>query len=158
MDLFDDGNGLLSKGSSRVKEAAKIASLRSQAKDLKSQRSNACSRLGRELYSLFKDNREVRIPNQALFECIENLDSQILAIQYDIALLERQRSVASLKGAVCLKCGAVISERDSFCPKCGKPVRSDFEVAEVKEGCCSRCGTPFETDQSFCMKCGSRIS
>lgn len=157
MDLFDDGNGLLSKGSSRVKEAAKIASLRSRAKDLKSQRSNACARLGGELYSLFKDNCEVRISNQALFECIENIDSQILAIQYDLALLERQRSVASLKDVVCLKCGAMMSETDSFCPKCGRPVRSDFEVAEVKGGCCPRCGTPFEADQSFCMKCGNRI-
>lgn len=55
------------------------------------------------------------------------------------------------KEAVCLNCGATLSEEQLFCPKCG----TAREI--VKENICSKCGAKMEDGQMFCTKCGQRV-
>ena len=51
----------------------------------------------------------------------------------------------------CSKCGATISESNSFCGKCGAKAVSDT----IK---CPKCGQSIKADSKFCGKCGNPIN
>lgn len=75
----------------------------------------------------------------------------------------------------CLFCGADISGNTSFCPSCGKPVKSHnvcincgAELSDKQLFCpacgtkqektCPKCGTIIVDETRFCPKCGSTLS
>jgi outer membrane protein OmpA-like peptidoglycan-associated protein len=57
---------------------------------------------------------------------------------------------------VCTDCGAVLAERDAFCPKCGKPRESSTEPV-AKRRFCTACGAGLAAETAFCTKCGAVI-
>lgn len=52
----------------------------------------------------------------------------------------------------CVRCGAVTSEENFFCPKCGTPLVK--KVRPDQPGKCSHCGSRLEPGARFCPKCG----
>jgi len=54
----------------------------------------------------------------------------------------------------CNQCGAVLSERDAFCTKCGAR-RSDAGGPSAGWRFCTKCGAPLLGETKFCTKCGA---
>jgi len=52
----------------------------------------------------------------------------------------------------CSKCGAMVSDTEKFCPKCG----SDMALRVPDE--CPKCGEETAPDAKFCLNCGSQLS
>ena len=49
----------------------------------------------------------------------------------------------------CSNCGAVLTEGQEFCPKCGTPRK--------KKNVCAKCGAELQEGQEFCPKCGQKV-
>lgn len=53
----------------------------------------------------------------------------------------------------CQKCGAVMTERDAFCTKCGAQRENSVESTSARRFC-TKCGAAFTTETKFCTQCG----
>ena len=156
MGFLDGANDLLNQKTAAVSQAVKSGALGSQLKELERQKDTAMSRLGAALYPMFRNSKEVREPNQALFDCIENIEAQIRSVQYDIDAINRQKMIVSSTGSVCPKCGQVVSSDSAFCPSCGNKIEATRAESAIGNSC-PKCGSPLEEGQAFCMLCGHRI-
>lgn len=55
----------------------------------------------------------------------------------------------------CKQCGAVLTERDAFCTKCGTHRETTGESGAQRF--CRKCGAAFAAGTKFCTKCGAEI-
>lgn len=156
MGIFDNANDLLDRETARMGKVVKAASLKSQLKELRKQRTAAMARLGEAVYPQIKDDASFRGAFKALLDCIEDIDRQINGFQYDIAALDRRDALIASE-LICLNCGQTISENDQFCPNCGSRVENAVSAGANGEHC-PRCGTVAEEGHAFCVECGSKIS
>src|SRR5579864_285160 len=56
----------------------------------------------------------------------------------------------------CNQCGATLTERDTFCTKCG--ARRGNASEPVAKRFCTKCGAPLLGETKFCTKCGAAAS
>lgn len=52
----------------------------------------------------------------------------------------------------CNKCGAEISEKEKYCPRCGNPI-----IRIKPKSLCSGCGTEIPDNVEYCPGCGKKI-
>lgn len=57
----------------------------------------------------------------------------------------------------CAKCGAPLSQGQTFCTKCGTH-RSELVAAQPPAQFCTACGTSLPFGSSFCTECGTRVA
>lgn len=159
MGFLDNANDFLNRETAKVGRAARVSSLNARVTDLEKQRDVALGRLGKALYPVFRDNQSVRMPNEALFACIEDLDAQIKSAQSEIAAIERQNAITSANGRVCSKCGKTVKADDVFCTGCGARIEAQAApvAAPIAERACQVCGYAAEAGQVFCMHCGNKL-
>lgn len=55
----------------------------------------------------------------------------------------------------CPECGGQVSDKATFCPKCGYPINSSNDRAV---SVCPRCGNAVPPNSKFCGRCGNPVS
>ena len=57
----------------------------------------------------------------------------------------------------CIECGNKLTEKDKFCPNCGK-VNKDYKEETIveKKSFCTECGRPLTENDKFCINCGKK--
>ncbi|MEM3852319.1 MAG: zinc ribbon domain-containing protein [Methanomassiliicoccales archaeon] len=66
--------------------------------------------------------------------------------EVDASMAPSQEEVAPHNEMACPVCGKWLREGDSFCRKCGSPVKRT----------CAQCGSELSADDAFCGKCGAK--
>jgi len=62
-----------------------------------------------------------------------------------------------MSSTICEKCGALVSENNAFCTKCGARRVSPIETA-APSNFCTKCGSRIITGTKFCEKCGAPVA
>jgi len=62
-----------------------------------------------------------------------------------------------MSSTICEKCGALVSENNAFCTKCGARRVSPIETA-APSNFCTKCGSRMITGTKFCEKCGAPVA
>lgn len=62
-------------------------------------------------------------------------------------------AASNLDELVCTKCGAIFTNGEKFCTKCGGSVKPKDAVENIVA--CTKCGDTFSNGEKFCKKCGA---
>lgn len=175
MGLLDDIQSSLSKGVVATERAATTVKLKVQLSDFARRRQDLTAQLGASLYEATKDNPELRVGREALYDAIASLDSQRASVQAQIDELERQAQLEAQASMTltCPFCGTQLKREDHFCIGCGtsmaeitaalvpsatpvSPSPTSTDTAET--AVCPNCHAPVQAGDAFCMSCGSPIN
>lgn len=101
--------------------------------------------IGMEVYDLYKAGKIVQPELDVYFEKMNILEQEIAAVK-----AEMDKAKTPLQENHKCSCGNILSPGSKFCPKCGKPVESEFII-------CS-CGGKVKRGMIFCPQCGQKMS
>lgn len=176
MGFLDDIQSSLNKGVAATERAATTVKLKAQLSDFARRRQDLAAQLGASLYEITKDDPELRVGRESLYDAIASLDSQRASVQAQIEELERQAQAEALAAmtVTCPFCGMQLKREDHFCIGCGKsmaeitaalvpsapqtppaPISPDFAAETVS---CPVCHAPVQAGDAFCMSCGTPLN
>lgn len=158
MGLLDNASNLLNKGVANASRGTKVLSLKAQIADLDRTRNAFMSKLGESLYEETRTSQVFREGRETLYGSIEHLEEQRMALQQELAVLERQMSADPVHAATstlrCPQCGGLLEAGDQFCSICGAQCESSLASSR----CCASCGSELGVDDAFCMNCGASVA
>ena len=167
MGFLDSVSNAIDRGTASVGRASGTAKLKMSLTDLTKQRKELAAQLGASLYEATRENAELRVGREPLYDGIANIDAQKTAIEAEIARLEMEGQAAHAAAIVykCPKCGSNVQATDLFCAGCGTPIAEVVAAASTPMygampapgKVCATCGAPMGADDMFCMSCGSRV-
>ena len=169
MGFFEDAGGVLNRGVANAGRSTRVISLKAQISDLGHKRTNLMADLGENLYEQTRFDAAFREGSETLYEAVENLDAQRLALEQELYVIEQQMKAvpvasstaspvpmpaqAQAASRMCPQCGAAMYGDDLFCSNCG--TRSEPSAASSPR--CPACGNELGAEDVFCMSCGLRI-
>lgn len=165
MSILDNMTSAMNRGADSVGRATEKTRLKGQLSDINKRRQNLAAQLGASLYEATKNDPNMRVGRESLYDSIAALDTEREAIQLKINEIDAVNVAAATAAATfkCTVCGATMSGSDVFCSGCGTPAEQArpqnvaVSSTPVAEKACPNCGAPMAADDMFCMSCGTKI-
>jgi len=156
MGFLDDAGNLINRGVASAGRTTRSISLKSQISDLNKRRESLLAQLAANLYEEIRNDPRFRAPNEGIFFAVENIDSQIIALQFELANLEQQaqeQSTVQTGMIPCSVCGTQVSPHDTFCTGCGSKITPVQQPTKF----CTGCGFAMGANDVFCTNCGLSV-
>lgn len=182
MGFLDDMQASLDRTTAGANRSIQAAKLKSQMDDALKRRQQLAAQLGASLYEATKDDPVLREGREGIYDRMASIDAERDQIQAQLDELDRQAQQAAYAAVTltCPFCGARVSQADSFCMGCGKPMAEiKAEIARREQAAqaaaqaqqvaaqqataqpagptCPACGAPVAPDDAFCMSCGQKL-
>lgn len=168
MGILDDFSNAVNRGAASAGRAGRSAQIKIQMSDLVKQRQNLAAQLGASLYEATRENEELRVGREQLFDGIAAIDAQRDGLQAELDRIEEEAKQARIAQTAyrCPRCGSTVAATDMFCSGCGLPIaevkaahEKPAPAASAAEGgrVCPSCGAPVSEGDRFCMSCGTPI-
>ena len=167
MGFLDNVTSAVNRGTAAAGRSADRARLKSQLGDITKRRQNLAAQLGASLYEATKDDVNLRLGREGLYEGIAACDIERDECQRLIDEIDAQAAAQATAAATfaCAVCGARMTGTDLFCSGCGTPAAQArpanmpvYTAAPVAMGAqCPNCGAPMNPGDLFCMSCGTRV-
>ena len=162
--------GFLDSLQNSVNSATAAAGRATSTLKLKNQMNETLKR--RQGYEATKDNPELRVGREALFDGIAACDAERAQLQAQIDQIEAEAAAAEAAASyyVCPFCHSRVGATDLFCMGCGKPM-AEIQAALAQQqaaaapapqpqaagAACPQCGAPVNPGDAFCMSCGCKL-
>lgn len=131
--------------SQKISSISTNQGLKKKLEDKLAEKTKIFNYIGIETYDLYKAGKLSHPQLDIFFEKMGELEQEISAVEAEI-----EQAKASAGETLTCSCGNKLSPGVKFCPKCGKPVESEFVL-------CS-CGGRVKRDMAFCPYCGQKIT
>ena len=168
MGFFDSVTSTFNRGVAAAGRTGDQVRLKGQMNDANKRRQNLAAQLGASLYDITKDDPNLRLGREALYDGIAAIDAERTQIQAELDRLEREAQAAQIASThfACPFCGSQLSANDVFCSGCGKPMAEiQAALSSAQTGVpanwggptCPKCGAPMNVGDMFCMSCGHKL-
>lgn len=169
MSFLDNVTSAVNRGTAAAGRSADRARLKSQLSDITKRRQNLAAQLGASLYEATKNDVQLRMGREGLYDAIAACDIERDECQRQIEEIDAQAAASATAAATfsCVVCGARMTGTDLFCSGCGTPAAqarpayvpgAPIAPMGVPGGpACPSCGAPMNPGDLFCMSCGARI-
>lgn len=168
MGFFDSVTSTFNRGVAAAGRTGDQVRLKGQMNDANKRRQNLAAQLGASLYDITKDDPNLRLGREALYDGIAAIDAERVQIQAELDRLEREAQAAQIASThfACPFCGSQLSATDVFCSGCGKPmaeIQAALSSAQMGTPAnwggptCPKCGAAMNVGDMFCMSCGHKL-
>ncbi|MCR2035410.1 zinc ribbon domain-containing protein [Adlercreutzia mucosicola] len=164
MGIFDNVTSTINRSTAAAGRAAETVKIKACISEVNKRRQQLAAQLGASLYEETRDNGQLRIGREALYDGIAACDAERAERQKQLAEIEAQAALQAeaVRTYVCPTCGSTVGATDMFCSGCGTsrevilaqttPVVATVQATEF----CSSCGAPVRERDAFCMACGAK--
>ena len=174
MSFFDDLQNSINRGVAGANRTGNTIKLKAQLNEAMKRRQTLAAQLGASLYDATKDDPELRVGREAIYDGIAAIDAERAGYQAEIDRIEAEAQAAQATAVryTCPFCGSSVAASDLFCSGCGKPM-TEIEAAITKQrtsgiataaapdalssATCPQCGAPINEGDMFCMSCGAKL-
>ena len=172
MGFLDSLQNSVNSATAAASRATSTLKLKNQMNEALKRRQGYAAQLGASLYEETKDNPELRVGREALYDGIAACDAERAQLQAQVDQIEAEAAAAEAAASyyVCPFCHSRVGATDLFCMGCGKPMaeiqaalaRQQAAVAPAPQSqaagaVCPQCGAPVNPGDAFCMSCGCKL-
>lgn len=173
MGFLDSLQSSVNRGMAATGRATSTMKLKAQMSEALKRRQALAAQLGASLYDVTKDDANLRVGREALYDGIAACDAERAQCQVEIERLEAESAAATAANSyyVCPFCGSHVVTTDLFCSGCGKPMAEITAALSAQQqapaapvapvsgaAACPQCGAPVNAGDAFCMSCGYNLA
>lgn len=152
MSIKDKAAGIINKGTAMAGRVSRQQTIKAELKAISNKKSELFEALGKEVYSTFNANAQIREPLDSLFKSIESLELQEQVLQIDLSAISDELNRADDSMRSCSSCGKPVSPNQAYCVFCGSEAETQGPAQPLK---CKTCGEPLVEGQKYCIRCGA---
>lgn len=162
MGFLDSLQNSVNSATAAAGRATSTLKLKTQMNEALKRRQGYAAQLGASLYEATKDNPELRVGREALYDGIAACDTERAQLQAQIDQIEAEAAAAEAAASyyVCPFCHSRVGATDLFCMGCGKPmaeIQAALAQQQAAGAVCPQCGAPVNPGDAFCMSCGCKL-